>query len=952
MATALHQTLRNICLKSEWCYAVFWRLKRRSRMVLTWEDGYYDYEKPISASNLASLPLIAGNQISTENDGTNEHHIHGHDGAGVEDQIGLAVAKMSYHDYSLGEGIIGRVAFTGKHQWVIGSREKVHAPKENIYPAGWTSQFTAGIKTIAVVAVPQGVVQLGSTYTIMEDMNLVDHIRMLFGALQNGSTMFISDSPKAQNRMPHNSYIPVPLPMAVSTVSDASSNLLSSQSGQHGLVHVPKAEFSSFWNTSFSMDGNGNSATHYIHKPQFQISEKASKLQSEAVLCHSQAQQRIQPFTSSSLDMANIPSLKSELSGSLSSNSKFSVSLSGHWGVNDFASNVQCMPVDPDNKKNLLCSSLFENLTVLPIMPSSSAITTCIKEPSKNSIHAAEMLAANSPQNSKTLTSSKHPIQQEHLKSDVRLPLTDNAYSNQTAIAPSLLLQFQPSTGSKVDSFGVLATVPTGERQGWEKDNADKNTLSSLFEKDTESTVPLRVDVKDSELNFGGANDMFGTSWLGLDALDDVDVFVASFAKDGSKLLESPPLTHSQHDICDELSEALAPMYRKTFSEDTVEESDKRSNLLRQTSMSETKAEPLLEAVVAGLAHERKSFSLNSNTSSLYQTPASKPHSGPNLQTGSLKSFSSSEMGLSLGGQEESKAAGMLIPFKSFTSGENILGGRACESHTATSSKLHSMQEFTETSTSGHVEEGKSKKSQESVITESLSGKKGEESTKSSKKRVRPGEVSRPRPKDRQQIQDRVRELREIVPNTSKCSIDTLLERTIKHMHFLQTVTQHAGEWKSSGEKEHDKRILGMEQLENGASWALDLGGQGMGCPIVVENLNQPRQLLVEMLCHEKGLFLEIADTIRGLGLTIIKGVMEARSDKIWARFIVEAARDMHRVEVLWSLTQLLQSTTTTSSTVTNQGCLGESQSLDSNSIISMFHQDSLAPLCMHQGLR
>ncbi|KAJ7544494.1 hypothetical protein O6H91_09G080800 [Diphasiastrum complanatum] len=777
MATALHQTLRNICLKSEWCYAVFWRLKRRSRMVLTWEDGYYDYEKPISASNLASLPLIAGNQISTENDGTNEHHIHGHDGAGVEDQIGLAVAKMSYHDYSLGEGIIGRVAFTGKHQWVIGSREKVHAPKENIYPAGWTSQFTAGIKTIAVVAVPQGVVQLGSTYTIMEDMNLVDHIRMLFGALQNGSTMFISDSPKAQNRMPHNSYIPVPLPMAVSTVSDASSNLLSSQSGQHGLVHVPKAEFSSFWNTSFSMDGNGNSATHYIHKPQFQISEKASKLQSEAVLCHSQAQQRIQPFTSSSLDMANIPSLKSELSGSLSSNSKFSVSLSGHWGVNDFASNVQCMPVDPDNKKNLLCSSLFENLTVLPIMPSSSAITTCIKEPSKNSIHAAEMLAANSPQNSKTLTSSKHPIQQEHLKSDVRLPLTDNAYSNQTAIAPSLLLQFQPSTGSKVDSFG-------------------ENGLSH---------APLPG-----------------------------------------------------------------------------------SNLLRQTSMSETKAEPLLEAVVAGLAHERKSFSLNSNTSSLYQTPASKPHSGPNLQTGSLKSFSSSEMGLSLGGQEESKAAGMLIPFKSFTSGENILGGRACESHTATSSKLHSMQEFTETSTSGHVEEGKSKKSQESVITESLSGKKGEESTKSSKKRVRPGEVSRPRPKDRQQIQDRVRELREIVPNTSKCSIDTLLERTIKHMHFLQTVTQHAGEWKSSGEKEHDKRILGMEQLENGASWALDLGGQGMGCPIVVENLNQPRQLLVEMLCHEKGLFLEIADTIRGLGLTIIKGVMEARSDKIWARFIVE----------------------------------------------------------------
>ena len=42
------------------------------------------------------------------------------------------------------------------------------------------------------------------------------------------------------------------------------------------------------------------------------------------------------------------------------------------------------------------------------------------------------------------------------------------------------------------------------------------------------------------------------------------------------------------------------------------------------------------------------------------------------------------------------------------------------------------------------------------------------------------------------------------------------------------------------------------------------------------------------MLCEERGLFLEIADLVRGLGLTILKGVMEARNDKVWARFAVE----------------------------------------------------------------
>ena len=42
------------------------------------------------------------------------------------------------------------------------------------------------------------------------------------------------------------------------------------------------------------------------------------------------------------------------------------------------------------------------------------------------------------------------------------------------------------------------------------------------------------------------------------------------------------------------------------------------------------------------------------------------------------------------------------------------------------------------------------------------------------------------------------------------------------------------------------------------------------------------------MLCEQHGVFLEIADLIRGLGLTILKGVMEAHKDKVWARFAVE----------------------------------------------------------------
>ncbi|KAJ8506112.1 hypothetical protein OPV22_006998 [Ensete ventricosum] len=191
--------------------------------------------------------------------------------------------------------------------------------------------------------------------------------------------------------------------------------------------------------------------------------------------------------------------------------------------------------------------------------------------------------------------------------------------------------------------------------------------------------------------------------------------------------------------------------------------------------------------------------------------------------------------------------------------------------------------------------------------------KKSEEAAKVVKKRARPGESTRPRPKDRQQIQDRLKELREIVPNGAKCSIDALLDKTIKHMLFLQSVTKYADKLKQADEP----KIIGEESgvvlkdnsgaVGGGATWAYEVAGQTMVCPIIVEDLTPPGQMLVEMLCEDRGLFLEIADIIRGFGLIILKGVMEIRERKIWARFLVEANREVTRMDIFLSLIQLLQ---------------------------------------------
>lgn len=50
-----------------------------------------------------------------------------------------------------------------------------------------------------------------------------------------------------------------------------------------------------------------------------------------------------------------------------------------------------------------------------------------------------------------------------------------------------------------------------------------------------------------------------------------------------------------------------------------------------------------------------------------------------------------------------------------------------------------------------------------------------------------------------------------------------------------------------------------------------------------------------KILCEDHGSFLEIADSIRGFGLTILKGVMEARNRRVWARFLVEVGRPTTR---------------------------------------------------------
>ncbi|XVF76672.1 hypothetical protein PTKIN_Ptkin13bG0285600 [Pterospermum kingtungense] len=190
--------------------------------------------------------------------------------------------------------------------------------------------------------------------------------------------------------------------------------------------------------------------------------------------------------------------------------------------------------------------------------------------------------------------------------------------------------------------------------------------------------------------------------------------------------------------------------------------------------------------------------------------------------------------------------------------------------------------------------------------------KKGQKQSSITKRKARPGDNLRPRPKDRQMIQDRLKELRELVPNGAKYSIDALLDQTVKHMLYLRSVTNQAEKLRQWAHQEvvSRKNVRSSEindGYQNGTSWAFEIGDELKLCPIVVEDLPHPGHLLIEMLCNEHSLFLEIAQVIRSFNLTILKGVMESCSNNTWAHFIVEASRGFHRLDIFWPLMQLLQ---------------------------------------------
>ncbi|KAG6591397.1 Protein RICE SALT SENSITIVE 3, partial [Cucurbita argyrosperma subsp. sororia] len=208
----LQHTLRSLCLSSDscsstsskWVYAIFWRILPRNFPPPKWEFGGSALDR--SKGNKRNWILV------WEDGFCDFHECERAAGGCLTGRFGVDLFfKMSHEVYSYGEGLVGKVGAENNHKWVF--RDSATESDPNLVsswnssiepqPRAWESQFKSGIQTIAVIAVREGVVQLGSFDKVPEDLNLVINVQRKFSYLHSMPGIFAVQRPYLPSQHPY-----------------------------------------------------------------------------------------------------------------------------------------------------------------------------------------------------------------------------------------------------------------------------------------------------------------------------------------------------------------------------------------------------------------------------------------------------------------------------------------------------------------------------------------------------------------------------------------------------------------------------------------------------------------------------------------------------------------------------------------------------------------------------
>ncbi|KAI4334179.1 hypothetical protein L6164_018899 [Bauhinia variegata] len=940
MGYLLKEALKTLCGRNQWSYAVFWKIGCHNRKLLIWEECYYEpspcpFPPRIAGIGTSNLPFEDGEGCWFSSDSRSSQ-------LGIQggDRVSSLIEKMMMNNSVniAGEGIIGRAAFTGNYEWIILNNFTRDAFPPEVYNEVH-HQFSAGMQTVVIIPVhPHGVVQLGSFSVIMENMGFVNDVKSLILQLGCIPGALVSEDYLAKATEKHGAPVPVGIPVSVDPpviggVMNCNPSLANGSNQQSNSSHTArpivqpshplKGEINNHQDsvlthqtpnlTQISSSCHGNVCQPKgipMMKPNFagQLENRVvgaevipSNLDScrklQNISYNTRSTNPLTGFSQSGLSDCSIKLMEQQMlsgSGNLNHvnsnmNASSTISMSqlkanGGHSLDHSHSSVSTALLGGIPVHGGISNVLRPNPVTSPVSNPSGIHTAVIglqnDESTKAGVYSQLDLASHSGASHLLL---KVP-DQKNLPGDLKRALDELAPSNQlidddflqALKIPSLHLEENVSMSDCIPSFARDCLSNDGTSQSLRKMNVNHEGASVQHPSGDDLFDVLGVDLKNKLLN---------GNWNKLLADDESETNAEILDKKAS-CMNMQSIDPDCYSVGEGISDSGVFSGRDT--------------------------DHLLDAVVsrAQSVVKQSSDDMSCRTTLTRISSASVPSTAyrqvmSDHVQGGLFDFPKTE-GKTCATETSSLRSGC----------SKDDPGNCSQTTSIYGSQLSSW-----------VENASNVKRENSVSTGY--SKRPDEVGKTNRKRLKPGENPRPRPKDRQMIQDRVKELREIVPNGAKCSIDALLERTIKHMLFLQSVTKHADKLKQTGESKivsKEGGVLLKDNFEGGATWAYEVGSQSMVCPIIVEDLNPPRQMLVEMLCEERGFFLELADLIRGLGLTILKGVMEARNDKIWARFAVEANRDVTRMEIFMSLVRLLEQTV--------KGNASSSNGIDNNMMV------------------
>ncbi|CAA2954848.1 transcription factor LHW-like [Olea europaea subsp. europaea] len=956
--------LKTLCGVNQWDYAVFWKIGCQNPKLLIWEECYY---APLPCNGLPGISRIENPKIGYKdyNDSwvsTEDHVLQPRVQAWNKVHVLVNQMMSDKHVNIVGEGLAGRAAFTGNHQWIFSENfTKEPHPPEVLKEL--CQQFSAGMQTVAIIPVlPHGVVQLGSHWAIVENMRFINDVKNLVLQMGYAGGGLLSDNYTAKelssetrvsechvNFTPGDIYLGSntmnPTPSITESyiyagnsaqtsgfVSQTSCSLArqiqnhlqsndaafqtSNLNGNHVKLHDNHEESELVSAVKFNFNSK-NQLVHAVTKAEVITSNPEIWLNQQGSLNIPRSILVQQPSCSSStLNNGNLRWAECQiLSGD---------GTQGHFSNQNVSTGI---PMSSPRTNSGLISSSTEDSGSIPSVevnglhegagvhvksiPGINSVPDTMYRPSNGNIASMHNTSrglpnANSSKMEASFSDSSCYLTINHFLADSSSSKhfsTDNKFAkSELKVAEDRLekkiIHTNNVTNSQHEEHSNLAEINSGFLQDNRQREFEHDDLPLKNAKYEDGCVqPQSGDDLFDILGVDFKNELLRNCWNG-SLNSQPDLYTNNLAKTNPLAIKSQDGTSVIYPIS------------KGNSDSGI--------------FSMTGSDHLLDAVVSRVHSSSLDDNVSCKTTSTYPSSSS-------ANNASLPS-----RGIVVPDQMKEELFGIpkfMVKLEtsnscSFRSGcSKVDPGTLSQCSSIYGSQINSC-----------IEKGCEMKQSSSVSTGY--SQKPDETSKTTRKRLKPGENPRPRPKDRQMIQDRVKELREIVPNGAKCSIDALLERTIKHMLFLQSVTKHAEMLKQTGESKivnKDGGVLLRDKLEGGATWAYEVGSQSMIRPIIVEDLNQPRQMLVEMLCEERGLFLEIADLIRGMGLTILKGIMENRNDNIWARFVVEATRDVTRMEIFISLVRLLEQTAKNS--------VAPSKGINKSTMVQQFHQVASIPV-------